>query len=115
MTLIHRIEKKLSENGHDMPSLAKYLHLPEQVLFETLENQTIELRYLEAIAKILKLPLYSLFNDDEDLTISHYLKPLDELLDSANDHNKSPQKIQEEIKMLEEAIERKRVVLSVWK
>lgn len=110
-SLRNKIEEILQKENYTFAQLAEYLNLSEAELADGLEYKTLELRHLEEISKNLKVPLYSFFRTTESL---HYIneKPFytNRLWD--DDQAKSPQKLQEEIKLLKQAIAYKEAELA---
>ena len=54
----------LKKEEYTFAQLAEYLHMTEDKLTSDLQNKTLELRNLEAISKVLRVPLYSFFRMD---------------------------------------------------
>jgi transcriptional regulator with XRE-family HTH domain len=110
-SLRDKIEEILQKENYTFAQLAEYLNLSETELADGLEHKTLELRYLEEISKNLKVPLYSFFRSTTGL---HYIqeKPFytNRLWD--DDESKSPQKLQEEINLLKQAIAYKEAELA---
>lgn len=110
-SLRKQIEEVLLKEHYTFNQLAEYLNLSEEELADGLEHKTLELRYLEEISKNLKVPLYSFFRGAESSAITNE-KPFytNRLWD--DDHDKSPQKLREEIDLLKKAIARKEAELA---
>ena len=106
-----RIEEILLKENYTIKQLADYLNLSEQKLIEGLENKTLELRHLEEISKNLKVPLYSFFREG-DLTLNYNEKPYytNKLWDSSSS-SESPEKLNEEIELLKQALAKKEAEL----
>lgn len=51
----------LNKENYTFSQLAEYLQVSEDKLTELLQDKTMELRSLEAISKVLRVPLYSFF------------------------------------------------------
>lgn len=54
----------LKKEDYTFSQLAEYLNMPEDKLTSDINNKTLELRNLEAISKVLRVPLYSFFRTD---------------------------------------------------
>ncbi len=110
-SLRDKIEEILQKENYTFSQLAEYLNLSEAELADGLEHKTLELRYLEEISKNLKVPLYSFFRSATDIPFIHE-KPYftNRLWD--DDGEKSPQKLQEEISLLKQAIAHKEAELA---
>lgn len=110
-SLRNKIEELLLKEHYTFSQLAEYLNLSEEELADGLEHKTLELRYLEEISKNLKVPLYSFFRAAGTTAITGE-KPFytNRLWD--DDHDKSPQKLNEEIDLLKKAIARKEAELA---
>jgi len=61
MDVKSKVAELLEKEHHSFSELAEYLNLTEDELTTALNNKTLELRYLEAISKALRVPLYSFF------------------------------------------------------
>lgn len=110
-SLRDKIEEILQKEQYTFAQLAEYLNLSETELADGLEHKTLELRYLEEISKNLKVPLYSFFRSTSELPHANE-KPFftNRLWDE--DETKSPQKLQEEINLLKQAIAYKEAELA---
>ncbi len=96
-----RIDTILADRKHEYKALAHELKLPEYELTGGLESGSLAFRYIEAIAKVLQVPLYSLFftsNTPVNIPIKPYVEWGEE------DENLSPQKLQEEIAFIEDLL-----------
>lgn len=114
MLLKKKIEEILEREHYTFAQLAEYLKLDEQILSEALESRTLELRYLEEISKNLKVPLYSFFrSEDQPPTLREKPYFVNRLWDDDGEE-KSPQKLQEEINLLREALAYKEQELKKW-
>ena len=113
MNLKDKIEEILAKERYTFAQLAEYLHLSEAELARALEDRTLELRYLEEISKNLKVPLYSFFRSGEageaPAERPHFIHKLWE-----TDEEQSPQKLQEEILWLRQALAAKEAALRKW-
>lgn len=114
MSLKEKLEEVLKKENYTLSQLADYLHLSEPELILALNNRSLELRYLEEISKVLKVPLYSFFRT-EDYQVNLTQKPyyINKLWDDGEE--KSPQKLMEEIKLLKDALAHKEQELKKWK
>ena len=110
-SLRDKIEEILVKENYTFGQLAEYLNLSEAELADGLEHKTLELRYLEEISKNLKVPLYSFFRSTTGIHYVHE-KPFytNRLWD--DDEPKSPQKLQEEISLLKQALAQKEAELA---
>ena len=110
-SLMKKINEILIKENYTFKQLADYLNLSEDQLEKGLINKTLEIRHLEDISKNLKVPLYSIFRD-ENLKIDYSEKPyfVNKLWNDGEDA--SPQKLQEEIVMLKKALAYKEEELS---
>lgn len=64
MDIKARITELLQKDKHTFKELADYLNLSEEDLTEKLNHKTLELRKLETLSKVLRVPLYSFFRAD---------------------------------------------------
>lgn len=102
-SLREKIEEILVKENYTFTQLANYLNLSESELEKGLENKTLELRHLEDISKNLKVPLYSFFRDNE-VKINYHEKPYFTNKLWNDGEESSPQKLQEEIEILKQAL-----------
>lgn len=102
-TLIEKIKEILTTENYTFAQLADYLNLSEQELEEGLINKTLEIRYLEEISKSLKVPLYSIFRD-ANIKVDTATKPYFTNKLWNDGEEVSPQKLQEEIELLKQAL-----------
>lgn len=113
MSLKQKIEEILFKENYTFSQLAAYLKLPETELATALDKRTLELRYLEEISKALKVPLYSFFRTADyqiDLTEKpYYTNKL------WTEEERDPQRLQEEISLLKQALAQKEDALKKWK
>ncbi len=65
MDVKSKVAELLEKEHHSFSELAEYLNLTEEELATALNNKTLELRYLEAISKALRVPLYSFFESGQ--------------------------------------------------
>lgn len=97
----------LSKENHTFAQLAEYLSMSEDGLTKELTNKTLELRNLEAIAKALRVPLYSFFRPDGP-ALDLKLKPVHiNRMWNGDDEGKTIQQLRDEIAMLKEMIQLK--------
>ena len=114
MLLKKKIEEILERENYTFTQLAEYLHLDETELANALENRTLELRYLEEISKNLKVPLYSFFRtENQSMPLPEKPYFVNRLWETEGEE-KSPQKLQEEINLLREALAYKEQELKKW-
>lgn len=110
-SLREKIEEILTKEHYTFAQLAEYLHLTEDQLANGLDHKTLELRYLEEISKNLKVPLYSFFRGNEpafgEYEQPHYTNRLWE-----NGQAKSEETLQDEIRLLKQAIARREAELA---
>lgn len=111
-SLRDKIEEILQKENYTFAQLAEYLNLSEAELADGLEHKTLELRYLEEISKNLKVPLYSFFRSTTGLHYIHEKPFYTNRLWDEDDESKSPQKLQEEISLLKQAIAYKEAELA---
>lgn len=104
MSLKKKIEEILVKEHYTFSQLAEYLKLPEDELAAALESRMLELRYLEEISKVLKVPLYSFFRK-EDYKVNFSERPyyINKLWND-EDEEQSPQKLMEDIALLKQAL-----------
>ena len=57
-----RITKFLEARGKTFEDLARYLKVSDKELEDAIENTHVNIRTLEDISKVLRIPLYSFFN-----------------------------------------------------
>lgn len=104
MDIKSKIIEILGKEKYTFGQLAEYLHMTESGLDNELSHKTLELRNLEAIAKALRVPLYSFFRTDEirfDFTQKPYY--LNKHW-TGDDSVKSKQQLTEEITLLQHII-----------
>ncbi len=106
-----RIDVILTDKRYDYKALAHELKLPEYELIGDLEKGALSFRYIEAIAKALQVPLYSLFFTN-NAPVHIPGKPYAEW--SEQDEDPSPQKLREEIAFIEDLLRFKREQLDKW-
>ncbi len=109
--LVHILEKE----HYTFTQLAAYLHMTEDGLTTEINNKTLELRNLEAISKVLKVPLYSFFRA-ENFKFHHNEKPhyINKLW-TGEDGEKSKEELEIEINILKQIIELKEEELKKFK
>lgn len=66
INLKEKVLQVLSMNGYTYQELVEHIGVSEKELNKQFEEGTLEVRTLELISKVLRIPLYSLFRD------SHY-------------------------------------------
>jgi hypothetical protein len=104
MDIKARLVEILQGENHSFAELAKYLHMTEEGLTQELQNKTLEFRYLEAISKVLRIPLYSFFSDGT-AKIDYSQKPyFINRLWTGDDGHKSTEELKREIEMLKKII-----------
>lgn len=59
-----KITEILNKEHYTFADLATYLHKSEEKLTEELNNNTLEIKSLEEISKVLRVPLYSFFRTE---------------------------------------------------
>lgn len=64
MDIKSQLVEILKKEDYTFAQLAEYLHMTEETLTNDINNKTLELRNLEAISKVLRVPLYSFFRMD---------------------------------------------------
>lgn len=99
-----KIIEILSKEHYTFSQLADYLHMTEDGLTTELNNKTLELRNLEAIAKALRVPLYSFFRPD-NIPFDFREKPY--FVNKrwmGDDDMKTTEQLTEEIKLLKHII-----------
>jgi transcriptional regulator with XRE-family HTH domain len=102
-TLIQKIKEILITENYTFTQLADYLNLSEIELEKGLTNKTLEIRHLEEISKSLKVPLYSIFRD-ANIKVDNATKPYFTNKLWNDGEESSPQKLQEEIELLKQAL-----------
>ena|ERR1043165_4205839 len=65
MDIKEKITELLQKDKHTFRELADYVRMSESDLTQQLNNRTLELRKLETISKVLRVPLYSFFRTEE--------------------------------------------------
>lgn len=104
MDIRSRIISILDKEHYTFAQLAAYLQKSEQELTDELTTKKLELRNLEAIAKALRIPLYSLFNLDlVPISPSHHPYHINKLW-MGNDDLKEISQLENEIALLKEII-----------
>lgn len=114
MLLKQQIEDILQKESYTFAELAEYLRLDETVLEERLNNRTLELRYLEDISKVLRIPLYSFFRTEEH-NLNFAEKPWFVNKLWSYRRKTRPEKLKEEIWLLKYALADKEAELEKWK
>ena len=74
-----RLIEILKKENYTFTQLAEYLDMSEEELTNALEQKTLELRSLELISKMLKIPLYSFFREEDEInknTKPYYINKL---------------------------------------
>jgi transcriptional regulator with XRE-family HTH domain len=99
-----RITEILRKEQYSFADLASYLHKSEQELGEELNNNTLELKSLEEISKVLRVPLYSFFRTNE-IKFDYNQKPFYvNRLWTGDDSIKTKQELIQEIEFLKQII-----------
>ena len=99
-----RITEILEQDQHTFAELAEYLDMSENELSEELNQKTLELRKLETISKVLRVPLYSFFRMD-GATMHDGEKPYYiHRLWTDEDGKKSLRQLEREIVMLKQVL-----------
>jgi hypothetical protein len=102
-----RIIELLEIDKHSFAELAEYLDMSEDVLSDQLNQKTLELRKLETISKVLRVPLYSFFHiagsDPHAGEKPYYIHRLW----TDDDGSKSVRQLEREIEMLREVLREK--------
>lgn len=94
----------LSKEHYTFAQLASYLQKTEESLSNELSNKTLELRNLEAIAKALRVPLYSLFSAETPMPeLSRHPYHMSRIW-TGNDEQKEINQLREEIALFKEII-----------
>lgn len=100
MDIKSRIVDILDKEDYTFSQLAQYLQMTEDGLTAELGNKTLLLRDLEAIAKALRVPLYSFFRA-EGPSIDHGRHPYHmNRLWTGNDELKSVEQLKSEIQLM---------------
>lgn len=105
MSMKDKVEEILKQEHYTFAQLADYLHMTPDGLAHELNNKTLEIRNLEAISKILKVPLYSFFRLPGQHSFDHLQKPyyVNQLW-TDDDSSKTKKQLLEEIKLLKQII-----------
>lgn len=102
-----RIIELLEQDKHNFSELAEYLGMSEEELSHDLTNKTLELRKLESISKVLRVPLYSFFrtspSDPHDGEKPYYIHRLW----TDDDGTKTIRQLERDIAMLKQIIAEK--------
>lgn len=104
MDLKNQIIQILNKEHYTFTQLAEYLHMTEEGLNHELSTRTLELRNLEAIAKALRVPLYSFFRSEKSLYPLQRQPLAVNRLWTGSDEVKTVEQLQDEIKLLQEII-----------
>lgn len=64
MEIKDRLVEILHKENYTFKQLADFLSMDEEYLANELNNQTLDLKSLEIISKVLRVPLYSFFRND---------------------------------------------------
>ena len=94
----------LDKEHYTFGQLADYLHMTEDGLTLELTNKTLELRNLEAIAKALRVPLYSFFRAEGPVFDAGRHPYHMNKLWTGNDDLKEIKQLQAEIELLQKII-----------
>jgi hypothetical protein len=94
----------LDKEHYTFGQLATYLQMTEDGLTLELTNKTLELRNLEAIAKALKVPLYSFFRaEGPSFDLGRHPYHMNKLW-TGNDELKDAKQLEAEILLLQQII-----------
>lgn len=104
MELKNQIIQILAKEQYTFTQLAEYLHMTEEGLTHELSTKTLELRNLEAIAKALRVPLYSFFRSENALSTLHRQPLAVNRQWTGVDEVKTVQQLREEIELMREII-----------
>jgi len=104
MELKHQILQILNKEHYTFAQLAEYLHMTEEGLSHELSTKTLELRNLEAIAKALRVPLYSLLRSDQAVYTLHRQPLVVNRMWTGSDEVKTAEQLRDEIQLLQEII-----------
>jgi transcriptional regulator with XRE-family HTH domain len=104
MELKHPILQILNKEHYTFAQLADYLHMTEEGLSHELSTKTLQLRNLEAIAKALRVPLYSLLRSEQTIYTLHRQPLAVNRMWTGSDEAKTVQQLQDEIGLLKEII-----------
>ncbi len=105
MSMKDKVVEILQRENYTFAQLADYLHMTPDGLTHELNNKTLEIRNLEAISKILKVPLYSFFRIPGQQAFDHQQKPyyVNQLW-TGEDDSKTRNQLIEEINLLKQII-----------
>lgn len=103
MDIKSKIEELLVKENYTFAQLADHLHMTEAGLSQELNNKTLEIRYLEAISKILRIPLYSFFRVPGGFDYKQKPYYVNQLW-TGEDNLKNSLQLQEEINLLKQII-----------
>ena len=104
MDLKNQIIQLLQKEQYTFAQLADYLQMTEEDLDHELSSKTLELRNLEAIAKALRVPLYSFFRSDKALYAIHRQPLAVNRQWTGSDEIKTAEQLREEIELMREII-----------
>ncbi len=65
INLKDKVLEVLKFSGHTFAQLSEHLDIPEIELDQQFATNSLEVRTLELMSKVLRIPLYSLFRDSE--------------------------------------------------
>lgn len=111
MDIKERIKYLLEKQKHTFRELADYVRLSEEELSTQLNNRTLELRKLETISKLLRVPLYSFFRTEELYHLDEKPYYINRLW-TGEDEGKSADQLRQEISLLKKLIELKETELA---
>jgi hypothetical protein len=102
-----RLIEVLNREHYTFAQLAEYLHMTEDGLTHQLQNKTLEFRCLEAISKVLRVPLYSFFSEGAEYAHLHEKPHYVNRLWTENDEKKTKVNLKKEIDILKRIIKQK--------
>lgn len=111
MDIKSKVIEILAREDHTFSELAEYLRMSEERLTEGLMNKTLELRELEAISKVLKVPLYSFFRADGSGFNPNEKPVYINRLWTGDDERKTARELEIEINVLKQIIQLKEAQL----
>lgn len=80
MSLKKKVESFLEARGNTINDLANYLNIDLTLLEKAMDDSSLEVRILEEISKVLRIPLYSFFpyltTHTKRSTTRHYTESL---------------------------------------
>ena len=103
MDIKAKITELLEKDRHTFKELADYVHMNEEDLTAHLNNKTLELRKLETISKVLRVPLYSFFRSEIFFDLSEKPYYINKLW-TGDDDQKTIAQLTHEIELLRQII-----------